>query len=208
MAETEPNDVFQFSTFTAFNAGYKHGQISTDDLLSHGADGIGIYDDGTLMMLRNGEAFSLQRDGTAELASVESHLSFAMVTVYQPTFRARIPSLTLEGLEELASSPEYGPARGINTLMPFKVTGVFESIELNCGIKKNIPGTIFGFIVPAWMKHISGPRIQAHFLDANETLGSSVADFYMGEDATLSFAKCGTFHMGFPEGDAWEDLKL
>lgn len=208
MVASIPNDVFQFSTCAALNAGFNHGQPRTADLTSHGTDGIGIYESGSFMILKDGQAHALAQNGTATLAPLESRLPFAMVTVYQPTFRAKIPSVTLEGLDELVSSSQFGPAKGVNTLMPFRITGVFASVDLEHSHKQDIAGSLFGFIVPIWMKHISGPRIHAYFLDANEELGGKVIDFAMADEATLSFAKCGRFHLGFPQGETWEEMKL
>jgi acetolactate decarboxylase len=115
----------------------------------------------------------------------------------------------MEGLDELVSSDDVGPAKGVNTLMPFKVAGRFGSVEFVDGPSRSeIDGTVFGFVVPPWMKAISGPRIHAHFLDASEEVGGRVTDFRMAEEAILSFAKTGRFHLGFPQGGEWEEMKL
>lgn len=208
MASLNPNDVFQFSTYTALNAGFSENQFKTADIASHGTDGIGVYEDGRLMILKDRMAHAIKGDGAIEPAPMQTHLSFAMVTTFQPPFRAKIPSISLEALDELLSSSDFGPAKGINTLMPFKITAVFESLELEHGTKQDIAGSVVGFVVPMWMKHISGPRIHAHFLDASEEGGGKVLDFQATEEATLRFAKCEKFHMGFPQGEEWENLKL
>lgn len=209
MVGSIPNDIFQFSTYAALNAGFNQGQPRTADLTSHGTDGIGVYEDGSLMILKDRQAYALTKDGKAKSAPMEARLPLALVTVYQPNFRLKIPSISLEALEELTSSNEMGPAKGVNTLMPFKIAGHFESIEFEDGPNRNtIDGTVFGFIVPEWMRAISGPRIHAHFLDASEEVGGRVTDFMMAEEAVLSFAKCGRFHLGFPQGEGWEDMKL
>ncbi|KAH7396450.1 alpha-acetolactate decarboxylase [Pyrenochaeta sp. MPI-SDFR-AT-0127] len=208
MVDSVPNDIFQFSTYAALKAGFNQGQPRTADLSSHGTDGIGNYENDSLMIFKDGKAHILAQNGTASPAPLESRLLFAMVTTYQPTFRAKVPFVTLEDLDELISSSEFGPAKGVNTLMPFRITGVFESVDLDQCTKQNIAGSLFGFVIPAWMKQISGPRIQAHFIDANEEIGGRVADFIMADEATLSFAKCARFHLGFPQGEVWEAMKL
>ncbi|KAL6704541.1 hypothetical protein ACN47E_008170 [Coniothyrium glycines] len=209
MVASIPNDIFQFSTHAALHAGFTTGQPRTADLTSHGTDGIGVYEDGSLLLLKDKRAFAFSRDGKARSAVREAHLAFAMVTIYQPTFRVKIADASLDSLDALVSSNEFGPAKGINSLMPFKIAGRFEALDLEDGPSRSaIDGTVFGFVVPVWMKGISGPRIHAHFLDANEEVGGKVADFRMDEDAVLSFAKCGRFHLGFPQGEEWEGLKL
>lgn len=209
MVGSIPNDVFQFSTYAALKAGFNHGQPRTADLTSHGSDGIGVYEDGSLMILKSHRAYAIARDGKARPAPMDARLPLALVTVYEPNFRLKSPSITLDGLEELFSSNELGPTKGVNTLMPFRLFGRFESIDFEHGPSRNaIDGVMFGFIVPEWMKAISGPRIHAHFLDTSEEVGGSVTDFRMEEQALLDFAKCGRFHLGFPQGEEWENVRL
>ncbi len=175
MAESPPNDIFQFSTYSALHAGFTESLLLTTELMTHGTDGIGVYEDGRLLILKDSLAHAIRQDGDMEPAPMRTHLCFAIVSTFQPPFRAKIPSLTLEGLDELLSSSEFGPAKGINTLMPFKITGMFESVELEDAAststwskKQNIAGSVVGFVVPTWMKAISGPRIHAHFLDVRQ----------------------------------------
>lgn len=209
MVASIPNDVFQFSTYAALKAGFNQGQPRTADLTSHGSDGIGVYEDGSLMMLKSGQAYAIAKDGKAKQAPMEARLPLALVTIYEPNFRLMVPSFTPESLEELTSSNELGPTKGVNTLMPFKLFGRFESIEFEHGPSRNaIEGVVFGFIVPEWMKAISGPRIHAHFLDTSEEVGGRVVDFRMAEQALIDFAKCGRFHLGFPQGEEWENVRL
>jgi acetolactate decarboxylase len=197
MVASIPNDIFQFSTHAALSAGFNTGQPRTADLTSHGTDGIGVYEDGTRMILLEGQAHVIRKDGSAVPASMNAQLPFAMVTIFQPTYRVQLPSLTLEGLEDLISSPEFGPARGINTVMPFKMSGKFASVNLEEGSTLQVvSGTVFGFVVPKWMKDISGPRIHAHYLDDSGSKGGVVSDFEINDGITLGFAKCGRFHLG------------
>lgn len=209
MVGSIPNDIFQFSTHSALAEGFNTGQPRTADLTSHGSDGIGVYEDGTLMMLIDRQAYAIRKDGTVVPGPQNARLPFAMVTVFQPTYRVQLPSLSFEGLDDLTSSEELGPARGINTLVPFKIVGRFASVSLEQGgSQTGVEGTIFGFVVPKWMKDISGPRIHAHLIDESETKGGRVSDFEIEEAVTLGFAKCGRFHLGFPQGPEWEDVKL
>lgn len=209
MVGSIPNDIFQFSTHAALNAGFNTGQPRTADLTSHGNNGIGVYEDGRLMALLDREAYAIEKDGTVVPGPQNDRLSFAMVTIFQPTYQVRLPSLTFEGLEDLISSSELGPAKGINSLVPFKIIGVFASISLKQGgVRTGVLGRMFGFMVPNWMKSISGPRIHAHFVEDLETKGGLVSDFQVEEPIALGFAKCGRFHLGFPQGPEWEDVKL
>jgi alpha-acetolactate decarboxylase len=209
MVGSIPNDIFQFSTFAALSAGFNTGQPRTADLTSHGTHGLGVYEDGSLMILIERQAYALRKDGTVVPGPMQERLPFAMVTIFQPTYRIKLPTLSFDELEEIVSSEELGPAKGINTLMPFTITATFSGMELEQGGSfANIEGTMFGFVVPRWMREISGPRIHAHFVDEEEGKGGKVAGFQIEEEATLGFAKCGRFHLGFPQGPEWENVKL
>jgi alpha-acetolactate decarboxylase len=209
MVGSIPNDIFQFSAFAALSAGFNTGQPRTADLTSHGTHGIGVYEDGSLMILLERQAYALRRDGTVVPGPMDARLPFAMVTIFQPSYRVKLPALSFDELEELISSEELGHARGINTLMPFTITAKFAALSLEQGDElTDIGGTMFGFVVPKWMREISGPRIHAHFVDEEEGKGGRVAGFEIEEEVMLGFAKCGRFHLGFPQGPEWENVKL
>ncbi|KAI8933134.1 hypothetical protein NX059_009775 [Plenodomus lindquistii] len=209
MSPSIPNDIYQFATLSALHAGFTTGQPRTSDLTTHGTHGIGTYEDGTLMLLLSSRAYTISKTGAATPAPSNSKLPFAMVTHYEPSFKAKIGGITSDSLDALVSSDDFGPAKGVNTLMPFLIAGRFDSVEFSDGPSRSaIDGTMFGFVVPEWMKGISGPRIHAVLLDANEEVGGKVEDFRMDDEAILSFAKCGRFHLGFPQGEEWERLKL
>ena len=208
MVASVPNDIFQFGTTAATAAGFAQGQPCTADLTSHGTDGIGSFEDGRLMVLNNGEAYALSSDNTASPAPMEACLPFAMVTIFRPTFRMEVPSLDMESLDDLLSSPKLAHARAINTLAPFKVVGMFKSVEFtDGGEQRDLKGIVFGYAVPTWMKGICGPRIHAHFLADSGEVGGKMVDFET-DVATLSFAKAGRFHLGFSQSQDWEDVKL
>ncbi|KAF1918627.1 alpha-acetolactate decarboxylase [Ampelomyces quisqualis] len=209
MAPSIPNDIFQFSTLAAHVSGFHTGQPHTRDLTSHGTHGIGIYEDSSLMILLDRSAYAIRKDGTAVPAPLDDKLPFAMVTVFQPTYRFKLPSLSLEELEALVEAQDLGVARGVNTLMPFQISTTFSSVALEQGGSLHgVEGTIFGYVVPKWMREISGPRIHAHFLNEEESKGGRVEGFEVEGEVHLGFAKCGRFHLGFPQGPEWEDVRL
>ncbi|KAH3912520.1 hypothetical protein HBH56_116090 [Parastagonospora nodorum] len=209
MTPSIPNDIFQFSTSAALAAGFTTGQPRTSDLTSHGTHGLGVYEDGNLMLLLERQAYSIRKDGAVVPAPVDAQLPFAMVTVFQPTYRLKLPELSFDGLEELIGSEELGAAKSVNSLTPFLMRARFKEVDVEQGgTLKDVEGTMFGFVVPRWMKEISGPRIHAHFVDEEEGKGGRVEGFEIEEEVALGFAKCGRFHLGFPQGPEWEDVKL
>jgi len=209
MTPSIPNDIFQFSTTAALTAGFTIGQPRTSDLTSHGTHGLGVYEDGSLILLLDHQAYSIRKDGAVVPAPMDAQLPFAMVTVFQPTYRVQLSELSFEGLEELIASEELGAAKSVNSLTPFMVRARFAEVSTEQGATlKDVEGTVFGFVVPRWMREISGPRIHAHFVDEEEGKGGKVEGFEIEEEVTLGFAKCGRFHLGFPQGPEWEDVKL
>jgi alpha-acetolactate decarboxylase len=212
MVASIPNDIFQFSNYTAVTRGFNAGQPRTADLTSHGSDGIGIYEDGNLMLLRDSIAYCI-KNGKANIAPMDARLPFAMVTIFKPTYQVQIPSLALGNLDERLFKSALAHVWGPNTLMPFKVEAAFASIVLEGGEEHHDrEGAIFGFVVPNWMESICGPRFHCYFVGKvnkdSDRFGGRVHGFEAKDVATLSFAKCGRFHLGFPQGEDWEKQEL
>ena len=209
MVASIPNDIFQFSTYSALTAGFKSGQPQTANLSSHGTDGLGVYEDGSIMAFQDGEAYNLRPNGDVVPADMQARLIFAMVTIFKPTFRIEVPSLSFEQLKEILAEPSLQLGRGVNTYVPFKVVGKFATVEFeHAGERKNVEGQLFGFVVPEWMRSVSGPRVHACFVEEGGKSGGLVTDFEVEEKTGLLFAKCGRFHLGFSQGNEWENLRL
>jgi alpha-acetolactate decarboxylase len=203
MVASIPNDIFQFSTYAALQAGFNTGQPRTADLTTHGTHGLGVYEDGRLMLLADRKAFILDAtsNNKASPAPLQATLPFAMVTIFHPTAQLNMARIEMHELEALISS------HAANTLMPFKLAGKFHVVLAPGAEEVVAAGHVFGFVVPAWMQGISGPRVHAHFLDDRGQIGGRVCGF-SAEAVTLGWAKCGRFHLGFPQGEAWEEVKL
>jgi alpha-acetolactate decarboxylase len=211
MVVSIPNDVFQFSTYTAITRGFNTGQPRTANLNSHGTDGIGTFEDGTLMLLTNSIAYNL-KDGDAEPAPMDARLSFTMVTIFRPGHKLDTRGLSIETLDLQLSSSTLGNLWGVNSLMPFQIKGLFTYLHIEGGREyRDVKAVIFGFVVPRWMEGISGPRTHCHCVvedtDKKMSLGGRVKEFET-RGATLGFAKCGRFHLGFPQGEEWEKQEL
>ncbi|KAJ4350228.1 uncharacterized protein N0V89_008849 [Didymosphaeria variabile] len=223
MVASIPNDIFQFSTWTAVQKGFSTGQPRAADLTSHGTDGIGVFEHGYLMLLLNRQAYAISHAGNATPAMANDRLCFAMVTVFQPLRLieiARGTSMSYTGLEELLASTEALPAvGGMNSILPFKIKGIFTNVNLllkNSTQKrqvKRMKGTLFGYRVPAWMESISGPKLHCHLMGVESdnddlTTGGRVESFEAVVDPHIGVGKCGRFHLGFPQGEAWESVAL
>ena len=220
MVASIPNDVFQFSTWTAVQKGFSTGQPRAADLTSHGTDGIGVFEDGKLMILTDSEAYSIAENCKLSPAQLHKRLCFAMVTIFQP-MRVINPQefgLDMKKLEERLSSVEKVPGvGGQNSVLPVKVGGTFLGLRLegpggSLVERESVKGTMFGYRIPGWMEGVSGPRLNCHFVSevkgGDGGLGRRVVSFEALKDAWVLVGKCGRFHLGFPQGEDWEAFQL
>lgn len=197
MAAKIPNDIFQYSTTGALQAGYSsHGPI-VRHLQGYGTHGIGVCSnlDGTLLLI-DSQAHQVkvdhQKDGDNAIQKPPSDagLAFVMVTKFVPEYQLTISGqLEKDALLEIFSS--QGPdAGGKNSFMPFRVRGEFarvgfETASKGCGRGlprenqsaetrdgnnvSDVKGTIFGFIGPACFASVSVTGVHCCFLsDAAE----------------------------------------
>ena len=219
MVASIPNDIFQFSTWAAVHKGFNTGQPRAADLTSHGTDGIGVFEDGKFMALIDAKAYTIAKNGDVSRAQLQERLCYAMVTIFQPMRIAKFQEsdINMKGLKELLSSVETLPGiGGGNSILPFKIRGTFAGLVLETPSpspdrQESVKGTIFGYKVPAWMEGISGPVLNCHFVSEESSgtgRGGRVVSFEAVKGAVLGVSKCGRFHLGFPQGEDWEDVKL
>ncbi|ORY01434.1 hypothetical protein BCR34DRAFT_592263 [Clohesyomyces aquaticus] len=216
MAPSIPNDIYQYSTFSALLKCFNLGQPLTSDLTTHGTFGVGVYEDGSLMNLLSSTAYLIKESGTSCPAPANERLAFAMVTLFEPTHALGLPAISMQDLIEGVEKKELGDARAVNSLVSFRVETEFKEIEIEVPERMQtiygVRGTVFGFVVPGWMKDICGPRMHAHFLqregEEGDRAGGRVVDFETKGACKVKMAKCGRFHLGFPQGAEWEDVRL
>lgn len=203
MAKSIPNDIYQYSLLSALKAGLQDGGPPVAFLTNHGTHGIGVFEDEESDMIQvDSVAYSLDQNGTATRADKEDTMPFVMVTVFQPVQRVKPPPRTTsKKLKEVFE-------RGKNTPMPFRITGSFKYISTKQQTYWDVSGTIFGYAIPSWQKDISGDGLQSCFLADDKKKGGRVNDFETGEGAVLEWAKCGRFHLGFPQDEEYEALRL
>lgn len=203
MAKSIPNDIYQYSLLSALKAGLQDGGPPVAFLTNHGTHGIGVFEDEESDMIQiDSVAYSIEDSGEALRADKEDTMPFVMVTVFQPTQRVKPPAgTTSKKLKEVFE-------RGKNTPMPFRISGSFKYISTKQQTYWDVKGTIFGYAIPSWQKDISGEGLQSCFLAEDKKKGGRVNDFETGEGAVLDWAKCGRFHLGFPQDEDYEALRL
>ncbi|EMC98616.1 hypothetical protein BAUCODRAFT_119935 [Baudoinia panamericana UAMH 10762] len=208
-----PNDIYQYSLRSAYNAGLKEGGPPVAFLTNHGTHGVGIFeaeedDDGNEqspndMIQVDSVAYVIDSNGTATKADKNDQMPFTMVTVFQPVQRVKPPSgTTLKRVKELFEG------RSKNTPLSFRVQGSFKYINTQQQTYWDVKGTIFGFGIPAWQKEVSGDGLVSCFLSDDKKKGGRVVDFETGDGAMVDFSKCGRFHLGFPQDEEYEQLRL
>lgn len=207
MAKSIPNDCYQYSLLSALKAGLEDGGPPVAFLTNHGTHGIGVFEaeEGEEMedMIQiDSIAYTIDSSGTASRADKEDTMPFVIVTVFQPAQRVKPPPRTTsKKVKEVFE-------RGKNTPMPFRITGSFKYISTKQQTYWDVSGTIFGYAIPGWQKDISGEGLQSCFLAEDKKTGGRVSDFETGEGAVLEWAKCGRFHLGFPQDEEYETLRL
>ena len=203
MAKSIPNDIFQFSLLSAFNGGLKDGGPPVGFLMNHGTHGIGVFEDEESDMIQiDSITYTFEEDGEATRADKEDQMPFVMLTVFQPSQRVKPPKgTTSKKVKEVFE-------RGKNTPMSFRITGKFMYISTKQQTYWDVQGTIFGFSIPGWQKDISGDGLQCCFLADDKKRGGRVSDFETGDGAVLEWAKCGRLHLGFPQDEEFDRLRL
>ena len=179
-------------------------------LTNHGTHGIGYFESDEdepeeqpdHMIQIDSIAYSIDKDGKASRADKEDQLPFVKVTVFQPSKRVKVP--VGAGSKKVKELFEHGK----NTPMPFCIKGLFKYLNTQQQTLWDMKGTLFGFAIPKWQKDVSGEGLQCCFLSEDKKSGGRVVDFETGDGAVLEWAKCGRFHLGFPQDEEYEELNL
>jgi alpha-acetolactate decarboxylase len=209
MPNSIPNDIYQYSLFSAYNAGLKSGGPPVAFLTNHGTHGTGYFESDSSntrandMIQLDSTAYTISKDGTAKAADRGACMSHTSVVVFQPTHRFKAPPGTSSNKikEEVFSM-------GRNTPMSFSAKGAFKSITTEQKSFEGVKGTIFGFVIPSWQKEVSGDGLVCCFISEDKKSGGRVKDFETGQAVEVDWAKCGRFHLGFPQDDEYEELKI
>lgn len=199
----KPNDVFQYSLRSAYNAGLKDGGPPVAFIAKQGTHGIGCFeeDEESDMIQVDGKIYSIDKDGDIEEADEDDTLPFVMSTHFQAKQKVKVPaSTTSKKLKEVFESAK-------NTPTAFKLTGKFKYINSRQQTFWDVKGTIFGFSIPGWQASMSGEGLQCCFLSENKEQGGTVVDFETA-DCVLESAKCGRVHLNLPQDEEFDELRL
>ncbi|EME46280.1 hypothetical protein DOTSEDRAFT_70317 [Dothistroma septosporum NZE10] len=198
-----PNDIFQYSLHAAWQAGLRDGGPPVAFLTNHGNHGIGYFDDEESDMIQiDSIAYSISPSGAVAPADKEEQLPHVLVTIFHPNKRAKCPAGTTS--KDIKARFEDSK----NTPMPFSIKGAWKYINTQQATYWDVKGTIFGFAIPRWQRSVSGDGLVCGFLSDDKKQGGRVIDFETGSETTVEWAKCGRFHLGFPQDEEFEELRL
>ncbi|KIW03671.1 uncharacterized protein PV09_04992 [Verruconis gallopava] len=232
MAAKIPNDIFQYSTTGALQAGYSsHGPV-VHHLQGYGTHGFGVLaGSNSDLVFVDSKAYQISKDGRnlAQKAPADAGLAFVIVTKFVPEYQLTVNgSLDKDALLDVFGSQGDG-AGGKNSFIPFRIRGEFARIKLKGNINTpdqadhstsnpgdddllDVKGTIFGFIGPESFAGVSVCGVHGCFLsdapDNEESRGGSFDDFEAKGEVEVAWAVTGRFHIGFPRGDEWENLDI
>lgn len=190
-------EVYQSSTMGALLDGIYDGDVTIDEVLSHGDFGLGTFNrlDGEMVILA-GVCYHLHSDGSVTRADGKDRTPFAAVTWFHPdeSFDVDGPTdrngLTAEIDRRIES---------INLIYALRITGHFNTIHTRTVTKQDPPyvgmteatknqretvigdteGVMAGFRMPDYEQGVTVAGYHLHYLDDKHAHGGHVLDFEM-----------------------------
>ena len=135
-AEAGSETLYQVSTLDALMQGVYDGEISLDELTSHGGFGIGTFEglDGEMVVL-DGNVYQVLSTGEVVLASGSVKTPFAMVTDFEADIESDGASMDYEGLKAEIDGLLPSP----NKIYAIKVEGTFTYVKTRSVPKQSEP---------------------------------------------------------------------
>ncbi len=212
------NTLTQVSTIDALLAGYYDGVMPLDQLSKYGNFGIGTFNklDGEMIVL-DGTIYQFKSDGKIYKADLNNTTPFASVVEFKGNSNTSIrPVKTfVEFQSEIDKT-----IKNKNLFYAVKVTGKFSYIKTRTVPaqekpykplsevtktqptfeKKDVDGTLVGFLLPAFTSGVNVPGYHLHFLSADKTFGGHVLELSI-EEANVEIQEINNFYMTLPEDD-------
>lgn len=209
--------LFQHGTLAMLVAGLFDGTMSIEELLTHGDSGIGTCSglDGEMIIL-DGTAYTIRRDGTVESLSGDVKTPFACVHFDPKTPGRKVSDLSLPELEANLKG------QGMNNIFyTVKLTGRFAKMKTRTVFKQEKPypgltevadqqavfegedttGTLIGYNAPDLYQGIASSGFHLHYLSDDHVLGGHVLDLQLAE-GELSLTPFSDFNLHLPSGNA------
>jgi acetolactate decarboxylase len=209
--------LFQHGTLAMLVAGLFDGTMSIEELLKHGDSGIGTCSglDGEMVIL-DGIAYTIRRDGTVEALSGDVKTPFTCVHFDPKSPGQKVSGFSLPELEAYLKGQGMG-----NIFYAVKLTGRFAKMKTRTVFKQEKPypglsevadqqavfegenttGTLIGYYAPDLYQGIASSGFHLHYLSADHALGGHVLDFQLAE-ADLSLTHFSDFDLHLPTSNA------
>ncbi|BBY27079.1 acetolactate decarboxylase [Mycolicibacterium sediminis] len=218
-------EVFQSSTMSALLDGVYDGNITIEELLSHGDFGLGTFNrlDGEMVVL-DGVCYHLRADGSATVANGTDRSPFAAVTHFTPstTLSVDVPTSRADVLALIDRTVESH-----NLIHAIRVTGALSAVRTRTVTAQTPPypplteasdgqaektfdhvdGVLVGFRTPEFEQGISVAGYHLHFLDAARTSGGHVLDFTL-DSGQIAISTASELHLRLPTSGAFLQADL
>jgi acetolactate decarboxylase len=221
----EPNEIYQTATMEALLDGVYDGNVTIEELLSHGDFGLGTFNalDGEMLML-DSVCYQLRSDGSATEASPDELVPFAVVTPFRPQHTIEV---TEESDRAAVTALVDASVGSDNLMVAVRIRGQFASVRTRTVSKQEAPyppfteatrdqgegtmtdvsGTLGGFRMPQWVQGISVAGYHAHFLDADHARGGHALDYRLLR-GTVEIGVCSDLHLSLPQTPQFEAANL
>ncbi|MCA1962220.1 MAG: acetolactate decarboxylase [Desulfomonile sp.] len=204
-------ELFQVSSFAAFEQGQYDGSVTFKELKEHGDLGIGTVNglDGEMIALDD-KFFQIRTDGKVYPIGDTEHTPFAVVVSFKPEKKSSIADIgdvkTLhQSLDRILPD--------LAGIYAFRIEGNFERLKVRSVPKQekpyptletviksqtvfelsNVKATLVGFRFPEYMKGVNVPGYHFHCITADKTAGGHFLDCdirhaEVGIEAVTSFS--------------------
>ncbi|OFI49415.1 alpha-acetolactate decarboxylase [Floricoccus tropicus] len=214
---TDRIKLFQHNTLSALMAGLYAGNLTIDELLTHGDLGIGTVDsiDGELIVL-DGKAYQARGDKTITELPGDSLVPYAAVIPHEAeVIGIQRTEITSEDLSEKMES--YFD--GYNLFRSIKIEGTFKKMHVRMitraengerfakvaevqpeYIEENVKGTVVGIWTPEMFHGVSVAGFHLHFLSNDHSFGGHVLDYVL-EKGQFELGPVHELEQSFPTND-------
>jgi len=212
--------LWQTSTISALLEGVYDGEVTVEELVSHGDLGIGTFDalDGEMAVV-DGTVYQVDGAGNVHRPPPETKTPFAAVTFFDAD---RV--LTADGAIEFDDLKvlidRAAPAR--NVPLAIRITGTFARVKTRSVPKQAKPyprlvevtqnqptfeftdarGVMVGFRCPPYVEGINVPGYHLHFLTRDRTGGGHVLELTV-EKVRIEIDETPALHVALPTGEAF-----
>ena len=212
--------LWQTSTISALLEGVYDGEVTVEELVSHGDLGIGTFDalDGEMAVV-DGTVYQVDGDGKVHRPPPETKTPFAAVTFFDAD---RV--LTADGAIEFDDLKvlidRAAPAK--NVPLAIRITGTFARVKTRSVPKQTKPyprlvevtqnqptfefadarGVMVGFRCPPYVEGINVPGYHLHFLTRDRTGGGHVLELTV-ETVWIEIDETPALHVALPTGEAF-----